>query len=293
MDTNGLQAFLAVAKKGSFSLAAGELFLTQPAVSKRIAALEEELATQLFERLGRRIILTQAGKALLPKVQHILQEMDASRRLIADLSTEVTGRFSIATSHHIGLHRLPPILRAYNQHYPQVELDLHFMDSEQGCSLVATGDVELAVVTLPETPVTKLVMQPVWEDPLVAMVSAGHALAASDDILPDLYTLPLIVPEKGTETRRLIEQPFVQRGITLCIGIETNALETIRMLVAVGLGWSVLPLSMHNHDLVCLNIPGMRFHRRLGLVCHANRAYSRAATVFMDVVRQSAKPACE
>src|SRR5690606_2661470 len=123
MDTQHLQAFVAIAETGSFSAAAERLHLTQPAVSKRIAILEELLGCPLFDRIGRHISLTQAGLSLLPKAKNILQEVSAARRAITDLNGEVRGQLSIATSHHIGLHRLPPYLREFSKIYPEVRLD--------------------------------------------------------------------------------------------------------------------------------------------------------------------------
>lgn len=288
MDTNTLQAFLAVADTGSFSIAAEQLFLTQPAVSKRVAALEDELQTRLFERLGRRVLLTEAGQTLLPKARHILLEMAESRRLIANLSTEVSGSLQLAISHHIGLHRLPNILREYGLRYPKVEFDLHFMNSERGCEAVAAGDIELAVVTLPETPMEKLVVQTIWNDPLKIMVNTTHPIVDSKKDIRLFQEYPAILPEKGTVTRRMIEKVLEPSGISLFIGVETNYLETIRMLVSVGLGWSVLPLSMLSDDLVCIKMPNIEFLRDLGVVTHRSRSLSSAAKAFENMLLHDA-----
>jgi len=279
MDTNTLQAFLAVAETGSFSLAAERLYLTQPAVSKRIAALEGDLSTKLFERLSKQVLLTEAGRALLPKARHIVQEMTDCRQMIADLAGEVSGVLPLATSHHIGLHRLPPYLRSYSLHYPKVEFALKFMDSERGCLAVAEGALDMAVVTLPQTQSEKLALHKVWDDPLQVMVSHAHPLAGSRKPAA-LTSYPAIVPEKGTETRRLIESALQAAGISLRPGIETNYLETIRMLVASGLGWSVLPVIMLGDDLVCVPTPGIRFERELGVVTRKGATLSRAAEAF-------------
>jgi DNA-binding transcriptional LysR family regulator len=152
MDTTGLRTFITAAELESFSHAADQLYLTQPAVSKRVASLEEELGTPLFDRIGRRVFLTEAGRELLPRAKSILNEIEDSRRLITNLAGTVTGRLSIGTSHHIGLHRLPPVLRNYSAQYPDVELDLHFMDSEAACRAVLAGELELGIVTLPPDP---------------------------------------------------------------------------------------------------------------------------------------------
>ena len=115
MDLGALDAFVAIADTGSFSAAGERLFLTQPAVSKRIAALEAQLGRRLFDRVGREVALTEAGLALLPRARRILAELDDSRRALGNLDAEVGGRLSLATSHHVGLHRLPPLLRAFSQ----------------------------------------------------------------------------------------------------------------------------------------------------------------------------------
>ena len=177
MEINELKTFVAVAEQASFSLAAKHLYLTQPAVSKRVTALEEQLATKLFDRVGRRVCLTEAGKALLPKAYGILKEIDESRRMIANLSGQVRGRLSLGTSHHIGLHRLPPILRAYISRFPEVELDLHFLDSEAGCDEIERGKLDLAVVTLPPTPPPAISVLQIWDDPLDFVVTPDHPLA--------------------------------------------------------------------------------------------------------------------
>ena len=152
MDTANLQTFIAAAELKSFSLAAEQLYLTQPAVSKRVATLEAELGTTLFDRIARRVSLTEAGRALLPRAKTILREIEDSRRLISNLTGTMAGQLNIGTSHHIGLHRLPPVLRQFSKSYPDVVLDLQFMDSEAACRAVQTGDLELGIVTLPLEP---------------------------------------------------------------------------------------------------------------------------------------------
>ena len=105
MDLNSLNTFIAIAETGSFSEAGERLHLTQPAVSKRIAALEQQLNARLFDRVGREVNLTEAGRALLPRAYQLLNVLDDTRRALNNLTGEVSGRLVLATSHHIGLHR--------------------------------------------------------------------------------------------------------------------------------------------------------------------------------------------
>jgi len=285
MDISALQAFLAVADNASFSQAAERLFLTQPAVSKRIAALEAELGTPLFDRIGRQVGLTEAGRALLPRARRIVDELEDSRRAIANLSGRIEGRLSFGTSHHIGLHRLPPVLRAYHQRYPQVMLDVQFMDSEQACQAVLRGELGLAVVTLPTAMLPNLETHTVWRDRLVVVVAAGHALTGkSRPTLRDLTLWPAIMPAHGTYTRAIVEAAFRREGLTPQVSMSTNYLETIKMLVSVGLGWSVLPQTMLDEQVTALKLPALKLERRLGLVTHTNRSLSNAARAMQQLL---------
>lgn len=283
MDITALQAFIAVAEIGSFSQASERLYLTQPAISKRIAQLESELDTRLFDRIGRTISLTESGKALLPRARHILLELEDSRRAISNLSGKIAGRLGVGTSHHIGLHRLPPVLRRYTAAYQEVELDLHFMDSEEACRAVLHGDLELAVVTLPLTPPSELQTRLIWPDPLDFIVCPQHPLLTElSPISPArLCEHPAILPAPGTYTREIIEQAFRPYGLHIPIRMGTNYLETIKMMVSVGLGWSVLPRSMLSDDLRVLTVRDIHLSRRLGVVWHGARTLSNAANAML------------
>jgi len=286
LDTNTLQAFLAVAKNGSFSLAADQLFLTQPAISKRIAALESELDTKLFDRIGRKIALTEAGETLLPRAQRVIIELEDSKRAVSKLSGKIEGQLSVGTSHHIGLHRLPPILRAFTHKHVDVKLDLRFMDSEQACTAVIQGELELGIVTLPLDPIDRLVMIQIWQDPLCIVVGKNHLLAGKVKVSAEtLSDYPAILPSRGTYTREVLERVFSPLGISLNVNLSTNYLETIKMMVNIGLGWSILPVSMlNNKDFHRIKVTGLNFRRTLGVIYHADRTLSNAATAMIKLL---------
>jgi DNA-binding transcriptional LysR family regulator len=286
MDTASLNTFITAAETESFSLTAERLYLTQPAVSKRIAALEDELGARLFDRIGRRVSLTEAGRALLVRAKIILQDIEDSRRLITNLSGIVAGQLSIGTSHHIGLHRLPPVLRQYSARYPEVELDLHFMDSEAACRAVLAGDLELGIVTLPPQPLAELESEIIWPDPLAIVIGHDHPLGIAKRItLAQLADYPAILPAQGTYTRELLETRLLPSGVTLKVGMTTNYLETIKMMVSVGLGWSVLPASMMSEELILLAVDDIELARQLGVVRHRARTLSNAANAMLEVLQ--------
>lgn len=285
MDTQALTAFLAVAESGSFSTAAERLFLTQPAVSKRIAQLEQQLGTRLFDRVGRRIRLTEAGEALLPRARQVLLDLEDMSRAISNLTGTVSGTLRIGTSHHIGLHRLPPVLRRFSREYPDVKLDIHFIDSEEAWEAVLHGDLEMGVVTLPPQPDPRLHSQAVWQDPLVFMAAPEHPLARLQRVpLETLTGYSAILPSPVTFTRRIVESLFEEQALTLNISMSTNYLETIHMMVSIGLGWSVLPETMLDDSVVRLNVDTALPVRRLGVVTHPGRSRSNAAGAFLDIL---------
>ncbi len=307
MDTALLQAFLAVARQESFSQAAEHLHLTQPAVTKRIQALEEQFGTPLFDRVGRRITLTEAGRALLPRARQWLHDLDDMRRLAGDFAEaatgQLTGTLTVGTSHHIGLHRLPPALRAFSTMHPQVRLDIRFIDSEQAYEAVLSGELELGIVTLPPVPDDRLVARVIWPDPLAFVVAAGHPLAGrarqrrqADDsatgiAAADLAGHPAILPSPNTFTRQIAEGMFRSEGLRLQVNLETNYLETIKMMVSIGLGWSVLPANLCDADVVAVPVNGVRLSRDLGVVHHPRRVLSRAAAAMLALLEAEAAEA--
>jgi len=288
MELDNLKAFTHVAEHGSFSRAAESLFITQPAVSKRVAGLESELNTRLFDRIGHKITLTTAGNALLPRARQILLDVEDSKRAVTNLSDSVSGPLIIGTSHHIGLHRLPPVLRHYTRTYPDVNLDIRFMDSEKACTRVLHGDLEMGIVTLPLEPDVDLKLSTIWEDPLVIVCHPEHKLTSLKKISArTLSEYDAILPAEGTFTREVLEKTMQPLNVNLKVRMSTNYLETIKMLVSVGLGWSVLPQSMMDKDLCQIHVSKLKMKRTLGVVSHVNRSLSNAALALIEVLKSS------
>lgn len=224
---------------------------------------------------------------LLPRARHILAEVDDSRRALRNLSGAITGPLTLATSHHIGLHRLPPILRIFSSRHPQVQLDMRFMDSEVAGGAVLRGEVELAIITLPPRIEAPLEALPLWSDPLAAVVTSVHPLAKPGAATPEgLNRHPAILPSEATITRHIIEAGLARLGVAPPVAFSTNYLETIKMMVVVGLGWSVLPRTMRDGDLVELDIVGLQLKRTLGVVRHTGRTLSNAARTLLTTLQE-------
>lgn len=266
MDLSSLEAFVAVAKQNSFSAAAKKLNLTQPAVSKRVASLEEQLNTTLFNRVAKSISLTAAGKRLLPKAEALLQQADDIQRFAATLQKPVTGRLSVTIDHYIAAYQMPAVLKAFIQRYPKVKLDIGFADFDEALSLLKQGETELALSSLPDELAQELEAKTIWQDSLVFVVATNHPLAQQQQAtLSQLSVFEGVLPSKGHEIHRIVKNAFTENGATLSIVSQTNNLESLKALAGSGLVWTVLPESMVNASLIKLPIKH-QLSRNLGVI---------------------------
>jgi DNA-binding transcriptional LysR family regulator len=289
MDFDGLKAFITVADQQSFSHAATRLHLTQPAVSKRIAHLENQLGTKLFDRIGRTIALTEAGHELYPRAASILASVEDSRRAISNLTGNISGKLSLATSHHIGLWRMPAVLKKYSKRYPEVSLDLHFMDSEVAHEEILQGNLELGIITLAPTNHERLRSIPIWKDQLTFVCAVDHPLANVSQVnIAQLADYPAVLPDMSTYTGRIVKQMFEHKGLKLKTAMSTNYLETIKMLITVGLGWSVLPQSMLDDSTSVLRVPDVQIERSLGVIHHVQRSLSNSGNALINLLLEQA-----
>ena len=287
MDLQNIRAFLMVVETRSFSRAANKLFITQPAVSKRISSLELFLDCKLFDRLGKNIQLTQAGEALIPGYQRILAELNETQRIISHLNSKVSGHLRFGTSHHIGLHRLPPVLRDYTEQHPDVELDIQFMDSEQAAALILKGNIELALITLPDAVDKPFSIIPVWNDPMQCVVAKDHVLAQQHTgTRKQLAKHNALLQSHNTHTRDIIDHAL-KLNKKYKIIMESNYLETIKAMIQNNLGWGVLPESMIDETLHIIKVKGVKMRRHLGVLLHASRTLSSPAAALLESLRKS------
>lgn len=285
MRMDDLQIFIAVAELKSFQAASAHVFLSQPAISKRIAALEQALGQKLFSRLGKSIELTEAGHAYLPHARETLASLADGQRALDNLATGVAGRLELAVSHHIGLHRFPPVLRCYVQAYPQVQPRIEFADSEQACQRVINGESELGLITLPAAPHDTLITQRIWPDPLAVYAAASHPLAQSAQVsLAELTAYPAVLPPEGSYTLHIIQTALARHGEDIQAHMSTHSLDTLHMLADVGLGWTVLPCAMQ-HNLTALAVPPLQMQRNLGVIRHPQRHLSNAAQALLTMLQ--------
>lgn len=292
MDRHSLEAFLAVAETSSFSRAAERLFLTQPAISKRVANLEHSLGVPLFDRIGRDVYLTESGRLLVERAGRILEDIRDARLAVSQAGSNQVGQLSIASSHHIGLHYLGPLLRSLTDQFPEAKLDVQFLESEQTLQAIARRDLELAFITLPISLPRELRKETLWTDALEFVVSPDHPLTRRTGKirLNELVHFRAILPDAQTTTYRLIEQTFQRHHLPLSRTLAVNYLETIRALVASGLGWSLLPRRLIDDSVRILHVDQVQLTRHLGVIWHQGRTLSRGAEVLLAIARQTSTP---
>lgn len=291
MDKTTLESFVAIAELGSFSKAADKLYITQPAISKRIANLEQLLNSDLFIRDNKSVELSYSGQVFLQHAQTILQAMHDSQIAVQNTKTQIAGNLSIGISHHIGLHRMPSILKTFTDNFPDVHLQLRFITSEEAAGLIQADELDIAIVTLPETAPEKVAITTLWQDPLQIVVAGNHELTKQLDdhriSIAKLSQYPAILPSFDSYTGQLIQPLF--KNTPIIRHIETNNLETIRMMTIIGLGWAVLPRNMLNNQLQGLSLTNsLRLpSRKLGIMQREAKIISNSAQAFIDTLQQS------
>lgn len=289
MDIHNLQAFIEVAEKKSFSRSAETLNLTQPAVSKRIAALEAELSARLFDRMGRTVHLTEAGRVLLPSAIKINSELSRIEDEICNLGTEVKGKLSIGMAEYVGVdRRLAPVLKEFRVEYPDVVVDIHFSSPEETLSDIENGvlDLGLCSVTdqIPHAKAhSRLRSVEVWSDRMMIVADRGHPLASHSSVsMVELAEYPCILPTKSSNIRGTIVRAMLEAGVEPQVAMEIQDFHTMRSMASIGLGWACLPESVNDDSLVKLNVENLSLSHSVALVRNPDRSMSRASKAFFD-----------
>jgi DNA-binding transcriptional LysR family regulator len=239
LDNFRLVVFRTVAEQLSFRKAAEELYLTQPAVSLQIKALEEEIGVQLFDRTGAHIALTEAGKVLLGYSQHANALFIQAEQEIAALSGGHAGQLALGASTTIAQYVLPRLLGEYCKENPRVHPTLISGNTEQIVEAVEKQKIELGFIEGPARS-REVKSEPFLEDELVLIASTAHEWAECASIsVSDLCSAPLLMRERGSGTRRVIEMALERQGIkrnSMRIVMELDSTEAIKSAVEAGLG---------------------------------------------------------
>jgi LysR family transcriptional regulator, transcription activator of glutamate synthase operon len=277
MELHHLRYFEAVARLSSITRAAEELHIAQPSLSKQIQSLEAELGVRLFDRVGRRIELADAGRMLLPYARRILREVSNARTALHERADLTRGHVAIGAPPTIGARLLPGALADFNAQYRGIELELHEAGTRPLVELLVAGAVDLAVVPVPVADVATIEL---FTEDLVIAVAPGHRLAdrgtiASAELAEEDFIL--FPPSYGLRDRTL--QFWREGGLRPRVVLDGGEMATVLRLAAVGLGVALVPrLALDGSEgLVGLQVGDVQLRRTIGLVWHPDRHMSPAA----------------
>lgn len=245
MDLHQLEAFEAVARERSFTRAAESLFVTQPAVTRQIAALEAELKTRLFDRLGRSVRLTAPGEALHRYAEAIVRMTREAEHAVADIGTGAAGRLTIGASSTLATYVLPPLLKTFRETHPRVEIALHTGASADVLEMVRANEVDIGLVTRVEAVRDPLLVPTVLADyETRVVVPPGHPLTEGGRTTlqaDELAGHPLILMETGTNLRTYVDGLLSAAAAREQVTLELDNVEAIKRMIEAGLGVSLLP----------------------------------------------------
>ena len=287
-DTRQLLAFAALARLGSFTQAAQELFLTQSAVSHAIKALEEEAGCRLFERAGRRVTLTQAGEQLLRHVDKILAEMKTARSGLAELSRWGHGRLRLGASTTACQYILPTVLREFKQSFPKCVISIDPGDHARQVDLLLHNHIDLAIMLEPEG-LRELEFVPLFTDEMRFLLSPTHPWARGGRVQREtLEHETLILYNQTSYTFRLVKEYFRAERLPLANFLELGSMEAIKELVKIGLGVGVLApwvarAELAARALVSLPLGKRKLRRRWGVAHRRGRRLSLGEETFVGL----------
>ncbi|MHB1285072.1 MAG: LysR substrate-binding domain-containing protein [Leptospirales bacterium] len=294
MTNDQLRIFLKVAELESFTQAGEALFLTQPAVSLQIKTLEQGLEVRLFERKGRQVLLTEAGKTLLPHARRIMDEMADARAEVGRFSEGSQGSLRIGASTTIGVWLLPPILAGFVRSFPSIRTSLSILNTHQIIFDLKTSEIDVGFI---EGELTRTESQGVnrsflAQDRLVFVDSrdAPH-VKGEETSLEEIRRLPLIVRESGSGTRQILENALLEEGLSLdqfSIALTVGHTGVIKKLVEMGSGVAfVSVLSLDPLDFQSLRVvPVSDFHLARDLwIVTPKRRMTATARLFLDRVK--------
>jgi DNA-binding transcriptional LysR family regulator len=285
MELYQLEYFLEAARQRNFTRAAARLHLAQAALSEQIRKLESELGTPLFNRGRRETVLTAAGETLRHHAEALLDRADAARRAVQDLVGLRGGRLTIGAIPSVSACLLPAAIAAFRKHHPLVELALFEGTSEAVAQWVESGRVEFGIVQLPTTG-GSFDEDLLLTEPFVALVAKTHAAAKQRSIsLAKLAHEPFVL-YKG-RARDTAIAACRAAGFEPRIACESSELETIRSLVAVGLGVAILPQLATRHpaaNCVAVRLRGDTVERQVAVLSRSGHTASPGATAFRKIL---------
>ncbi|OEZ92617.1 LysR family transcriptional regulator [Duganella phyllosphaerae] len=287
-DLPDLQAFVAVAERNSFRQAANDLFISQPALSRRIDKLEEALGVKLFERTTRRVQLTNVGQAFLVNVRDALNGLEDAVLGVADLAAHRTGTVTLACVPSAVWHFLPDVLKRYTAQFPKIRVRVHDESAQDVLNLVLTGEADFGICfTGAENP--EINFQPIYVESYVLAMRRDHPLAGRKKLSwKDTVDERYISVAKSSGNRSVLDAALAGVEKHPWISCEINHVSGILALVESGLGVAAVPglsiLAQRQGAVIGVPLVNPSVKRTLGLICKHQHAMAPASRTLFDML---------
>jgi DNA-binding transcriptional LysR family regulator len=270
LNVHQLHIFYTVAERGSFSAAAQTLHMTQPAVTMQVQALEERFGTKLLNRTTKKLVLTEAGQRLLPQARKAVELMRDTDVLMVKFVEGLKGRLQFAASLTIGEYVLPRLLGSFLRRFPEVSVDMKVMNTTEIIDAVAHQGLDFGIIEAPcDEP--GFDAEPVMDDELMLVTPTDHPFAARDEVtLEEVIREPMVLREKGSGTRQIMEEELQRHGIAedqLHVVSEFGSTGAVKSAVEAGLGLSIISVWTIKHEVALgllkpVKITGVSFRRQ-------------------------------
>ena len=281
-----------MARTGGFTTAAREVFLSQSAVSHSVKALEQDVGCRLFDRIGKKVLLTQAGETLLVHAERVLHEMGLARETLEHLNKWGQSRVRIGASSTTCQYILPSVLRKFKEEYPDCLITIEPADVSDSLDLLENNRIDLAITLEPDQ-LDKLRFEPLFTDTLMFIVSPSHEWAVNDQVIRrQISKQKFVLYNKGSQTFRMIEQFFHRDGIGINTLIEFGSMDAIKELVKLGLGISVMAPWVAREEIeegtiVALPLGRRLLRRQWGVLTWRQRAMNLPEEKFVALCREA------
>jgi DNA-binding transcriptional LysR family regulator len=295
LDSRQVRAFCVLARTGSFTQAARELHLTQSGISHSMKALERDVGCRLLDRLGKKIVLTQAGEQLLHHAKKILQEMENAREALAHLGKWGRGRLRLGASTTACQHLIPPVLREFKESFPEHVITIEPGDTPELVAGLLRQRIDLAL-SLEADKETQLEFHPLFTDELQFIVGAQHPWARTGRVeRAEIPRQNYILYGKHSVTFRLVEDYFRREQMVLNTVIELGSMEATKELVKLGLGVSILApwiaqKEIEEASLVALPLGRRKLQRRWGILHWRGKRLNLAEETFIGLCEAACVP---
>lgn len=289
MELRQLRAFYTITQVSNFTHAAELLGYTQPSITAQIRLLEEELGVKLFERIGRKIIITNEGHSFLHYASEILRLSEEAAALFSPAS-QPHGTLRIGAGESMIINRLTPLLQEYRTRYPKVEVVLKSGSSKDFHGWLKNNSIDVAFILGPGPAPFELTAQPLTMEPAAAIVGLPHPFAGKQSLMPgDLNEQTLILSEQGCNYRILLEEIIRNEALHPSSIMESSSFSIIKQFVAKGFGIAFLPLfaveqELQDHQLVALPWSGPTFAMPLQICQHKEKWISSPLSAFLTLV---------